>query len=355
MEIKKIHVNDIFQEPAVVDGKTIRELDTPDESQKFYEEEVVPIGYIHSMPTVYNNDGEEEQPYKTTDGNVRISCFKHMFTNQLPYDGQDAFDGYITTQICSDSITNTQKLVNQFKLNTSAKPCTDKQIINALRNIMNAEGIDFTGLAARVNKSENYLRRILKSTALPEAVRDQISKGQLSMEKGLTLVRVGKKTDPDELAEFIKANKDKSLPDFAMAVSEKEDDIKEATKAAEQDRDPNKIVLKSSLRKKDVVEAEMNSRKDEYEQTNNPSDLVYATALEWVLQLDPATYQRKEEERRVVRAKAAKAKADKKAEKENTNLADMIVKAASINISPEEFAAKVAEAKAKLLVIPPVE
>jgi len=280
-----------------------------EESESFLEmvESMRVKGVILPLIVVESSDADKDEfPFILCDGLHRFTAAKAAGLEEVPVEVKD----YDEIESLEAQIIANVHRVDTKLADLSAGLC---------RILAHNPTMTEKDLAQSMSKSTDWISKVLGLNKLPESIKPLIDEGTIGALNAFTLSKV---KDEKEVMDLLEDAQTKSAQEFAGIVRDR---IKEIRKARAEGRDTaeRKFVAVAKNRKaSEIKEMQENMNCGHLLEVTNAQSAQdgFATAINWVLNLDPETIQMNKEKWEAREQAKAEQKAKKAKEKEALKL-----------------------------------
>lgn len=310
-QLRDIPVSAISMNPEAISVRAVRE-----KSRQFAElmQSIAQRGLFN--PIVVRPHPKLKGRFTIVDGLHRLTAIQ-----KLQWD---------TVQANVVSISDTDMLETQLIANVQRRDNSPAENARALFNIVNSNpNLTVKKLAERVSKTESWIYQQFKLLRLPKEVQEEVDAGEISLSNAYVLVKVfdTKHATPEMREDFLdkarSMNTQEYMAECEAALKQLRAEVRAGAKIT------GKVAPTPVMRKKTAVFTEYERYNKHITQekaagkNSSPKKVGYLRALEWVLQLDQETLDRKAAEREAKR----KAREEKRKEKAAGTLEESLSRA----------------------------
>lgn len=224
--------------------------------------------------------------------------------------GYTTIDAKITSSD-DEAVFEEQIIANVFRVET--KPV---EYTHQLRRILRSDpNMTMASLAAKIGKTDSWLKQRLQLTKLCPEVAQLVDGGQINLNNAYALCSLPVENQP----ELIEAAMNKTYQEFGPLADSRLKELNKARRAGKTD-EPVVFEPKQALRKAGDISEEISSGKilaaiSEAKELSTVED-GWKAALEWVLSLDPISVTEQRRKWEEAQAEQARKRAEAKKERE---------------------------------------
>jgi len=220
MEMQKTKIQKIALEKVIFLPEALRGQD--EEKVAHYKEDILRRGLLNLMTVSDNGDGT----FTVTDGGHRTKALQELAS-------EGKWEKEWTYQIKS-GMTDMDILADQLSGNHNRSNNTNKETINAIHRIATQSNMTFKQIAEKAGMTEAYLKKLMKTTRLPESVQDAVSENKVSIANFISLSNLAGRVPEDELLdEWVTLAGEQTAKDFSIAIQNHLDKLREEAKGGE--------------------------------------------------------------------------------------------------------------------------
>ena len=194
-----------------------------------------------------------EGKYEVINGSRRFTCAKMLHEEGHP----DFADGYITVSIVEAD--EYESLASQLATNFHMNKTLKGKEIKAVQRLSLAKGWDLNTTAEKVGMSSDYLKKLMKTTYLPDNVQALIDSGEMSLAAAIQLSKLPSDLIDDHVEEALVL----SVADFTAKIAQALDEYKKSVQKG--NGGEVEFSLTHEFAGKEAVELALDSAEAEYQ------------------------------------------------------------------------------------------
>ena len=203
--IKRIKLSDIFI-PLEGDNLQVWTEDMPEVQSIIIS---IKATKLNSMLIVSESNPEETKlPYTIQDGSKRKCALEAMGVTEI-------------NVVVEEAIDSTQRLMIQMGTNAQASGMITANYIAAAIRLQREKGWSIKDIATHCGMSEKQIDVWYKTLRLPQAAKDAMNEGKLTLVNAKTLAQLVNKVDDEEFDHFLAEAQRAKQPEFGPLVDER--------------------------------------------------------------------------------------------------------------------------------------